>query len=115
MKKKILFAIVLVFIGALVFGISQIFKDPEKYDTNIRAIMDTCNVSQEQAVQIWNILKDCGITTIKTIEHDEGLDGAYTSTDIGYRINGLEPVLYLNDSGEVHLVRYAGKNLYSKD
>ena len=115
MKKIIIIVIVLILIGSFAFGISRVMQNPEGYDTNIRAIMKTCDVSQEQASQIWNILKDCGISQIRTIERDELLDGAYASTDVGFRINGLEPVLYLNGpSGEVHLVRYAGTNLYSK-
>lgn len=115
MKKFIIIAIVLLLLGSLIFGISKIAENPEAYDTNISSIMRNCNVSQEQASEIWAILKECGIEKIHSIERDELLDGAYADTDIGYRINGTEPVLYLNDTGSVHLVRYAGKALYNSE
>ena len=123
MKKKVLIPLILLglFIFGLVVGISQMVKDPERYNTmdpNIRKIMDTCEVSEEQATVIWDILKECGTGEIKAIERDELLDGAYDPTDIGYRIetkDGNHPVLYLNGSGEVHLFRYAGKDLYSNE
>ncbi len=115
MKKFIIITIVLILLVSLAVGISQMVQNPEAYDTNINSIMRNCNVSQEQASEIWAILKECGIEKINSIKRDELLDGAYAETDIGYRINGTEPVLYLTDTGTVHLVRYAGKTLYDSE
>lgn len=120
MKKKIGLVVVVIFIGALVFGISRVVQNPEQYqkaDPNIEAIMEACEVTQTQAENIWAILQDCGIGGIENITHDTMLDGLYTSDDIGYRIrteDGNNPVLYLNGSGEVNMVRWADQTLYPK-
>ncbi len=120
MKKKIGIAFVLIFIASMVFGISRIMKNPEQYqkgDPTLEAIMDACEVNQEQAESIWEILQDCGIGSIETIAHDKMLDGLYSPDDLGYRIRtkeGNDPVLYLNGSGEVNMIRWADQTLYPK-
>lgn len=120
MKKKIGLIVALVFVGALVFGISRMVQNPEQYqktDPNVEAIINSCEVTQEQAEAIWGILQDCGIGGIDTISHDTMLDGLYNPDDIGYRIkteSGNDPVLYLNGSGEVTQVRWADQTLYPK-
>lgn len=120
MKKKIGIVLALIFVVAVVFGISRVIQNPEKYqktDPAVEAIMDACEVNQEQAESIWKILQDCGIGSIETIAHDKMLDGLYFSNDIGYRIKtkeGNDPVLYLNGSGEVNLIRWADQTLYPK-
>lgn len=120
MKKVIGIIIGLIFVGALVFGISRVVQNPEQYqkiDSNVEAIMEACEVTQEQAEGIWAILQDCGIGGIENISHDSMLDGLYNSDDVGYRIrteSGNDPVLYLNGSGEVNQVRWADQTLYPK-
>ncbi len=112
--KKVILIVALLFIGGLVFGVSQILKDPKAHDTNIRKIMEACEVSSEQGDKIWTVLKECGMTGINEIARDELLDTAYTADDMGFRIKTgeHEVILYLNGQKEVHLVRWAGNVLY---
>lgn len=120
MKKKIGLVVAIIFIGALVFGISRVIQNPEQYqktDPNIEAIMNSCEVTEAQAETIWDILQGCGIGGIETISHDTMLDGLYNPDDIGYRIrteDGNDPILYLNGAGEVSQVRWADQTLYPK-
>nr|WP_300851170.1 hypothetical protein [uncultured Acetatifactor sp.] len=120
MKKKIGIMVALILIVSIGFGISRIVQNPKEYktaDPTVKTIMDTCEVNQEQAENIWKILQDCGVGSIKTISHDKMLDGLYSPDDIGYRIrthSGNDPVLYLNSSGEVNIVRWADQILYPK-
>ena len=45
------------------------------------------DVTDEQSVNIEEILKSCGIEKIKSIEHDELLDNAHIDGEKGYRIS----------------------------
>lgn len=120
MKKKIGLIIVIIFVGALIFGISRVAQNPDQYqktDPDVEAIITACEVTEEQAKAIWDILQECGIGGIASISHDTMLDGLYNPDDIGYRIKtdeGNNPVLYLNGSGEVTQVRWADQTLYPK-
>lgn len=120
MKKKAILILVLIFLGALVFGISKIVQNPEQYEKNdpaISTIMETCSVTEDQANNIWAILQDCGIGAIESMEHDELLDGFDSSDELGYRIStksGNHVMLYLTGSGEVSTIRHAGEVLYPK-
>lgn len=121
MKKKLGIIIAVVFIAALVFGISRILQNPEQYSTSdpeVTTIQEVCSITEEQAITTWDILQDCGVGSISEMEHDPLLDGAYNPDDIGYRIttkSGNHVVLYLSGSGEVALVRYAGETVYPKE
>ena len=120
MKKKAILILVLVFIGALTFGISRIVQNPEQYEKNdpeIATIMEVCSVTEDQANSIWAVLQDCGVGAIEAMEHDELLDGFDSSDELGYRIStksGNNVMLYLNGSGEVSTIRHAGEVLYPK-
>lgn len=120
MKKKIGLVVAIIFIGALAFGTSRVVQNPEQYqktDPNIEAIMNSCEVTEEQAETIWGTVQECGIGGIETISRDTMLDGLHNPDDIGYRIrteDGNNPILYLNGAGEVSQVRWADQILYPK-
>lgn len=120
MKKKAILVLVLIFIGALAFGISRVVQNPEQYEKTepeITTIAEVCSVSEDQAKTIWAILQDCGVGAIEAIEHDELLDGFDSPDELGYRIttkSGNHVMLYLTGTGEVSTIRHAGEVLYPK-
>ena len=73
------------------------------------------DVTDEQSVNIEEILKSCGIEKIKSIEHDELLDNAHIDGEKGYRITCSDAdniILYLTSDDEVNQIRYADYDLY---
>lgn len=80
-------------------------------------IKSETRVTREQEKVILNAFKECGFDgEIEAIKHDEMLDGAYSETGKGYRVNfkdGAKNVtLYLKENGEIEKIRYITKNFY---
>ncbi len=121
MKKKIGLVVAVIFIGALVFGISKVIQNPKQYSTpeaEVVTLQETCSITEEQAETAWGILQDCGVGSIDELEHDPLLDGLYNDGDFGYRITTKgenHVILYLSSSGEVSLIRYADQTLYPEE
>lgn len=89
-----------------------------KLSNDAKLIKGSCNVTEEQAIKVEEILKSCEISNLSQIEHDELLDDAYDDGNLGYRIKNADAnniILYLNENKEVFSVRYAGVDLYKDD
>lgn len=118
MKKKLGIIVAVVFVAALVFGISRVIQNPEQYSTpedEVVMLQEICSITEEQAENAWGILQDCGVGSIDKMEYDPLLDGLYNDGDLGYRITTKgenQVILYLTSSGDVSLVRYADQTFY---
>lgn len=100
--------IVALFVFGLVVGITQ-----GKTSKSARSI----GIEQEEGEKIDNILAQCGLTNINSIEHDELLDNAHFDGEKGYRVsaNRLDNIiLYLYADNIVYSVRYADNDLFLK-
>ena len=121
MKKKIGLVVAVIFIGALVFGISKVIQNPKQYSTpeaEVVTLQETCSITEDQPQTSCCILHDCGEGSNDELEHDPLLDGLYNDGDFGYRITTKgenHVILYLSSSGEVSLIRYADQTLYPEE
>ena len=114
-----LLVFVVLFIGLGFLSIPMVIKDlkanPPRNDDSIAA--KHIDVTSEQSELIDSVLKSCGITEVKKIEHDELLDNAHADGETGYRIavsNDIDNViLYLNSDKSVYSLRYADYDLYA--
>lgn len=80
-------------------------------------IKSETRVTREQEKVILNTFKECGFDgEVEVIKHDEMLDGAYSETGKGYRVNfkdgATNVTLYLKENGEIERIRYITKNFY---
>lgn len=104
------------FLFGLAFGVNQMVQHPEKYDSS-RIANKYIDATVEEGKAIDIILNDCGITEVKTFEHDELLDNAHSEGETGYRLslNGDidNIILYLNADKTVHSLKYSIYTLYS--
>lgn len=69
----------------------------------------------EKEILITDILADCGVDSIDSIEYDESLDDMNEDGETGYRISTGDVnnvILYLNPDMTVNIIRYADNNLY---
>ena len=76
------------------------------------------NVTEEQGIKIDNALRECGIGSVDTFEHDELLDDAHSKGETGYRISNADAdniILYLNKDKSVYSIVYSGNKLYKKN
>ncbi|MBE6619291.1 MAG: hypothetical protein E7626_05885 [Ruminococcaceae bacterium] len=99
----------------LTMGIPETEKTQE-LPRNVKQLMEACNVAQEDAIIINDILEKCQITEIEKIEHDDLLDNIYSEGDTGYRIQsqGVKNIImYLNAEKQVIIVRHASIDMYS--
>ncbi len=117
-KHGCLIPILIIFISlgvAVSVGISDMMKNPEKYDSSgISAKF--IDVSPEEGKKIDSVLKECGIEKLKSFEHDELLDGAHLDGETGYRLaindNVKNIILYLSEDKSVYLLKYNTYDLY---
>ncbi len=95
-------------------GVADQEKHPEKYDDSIAA--KHIDVTTEEGKAIDSILNDCGITEVKSFEHDELLDNAHMDGESGYRIaseNVENIILYLAPDKTVFRIKYIDYDLYA--
>lgn len=79
-------------------------------------IANVAGISLEQADIVLDVLEQCGVQTITSIEHDTLLDDMQGQGEKGYRIateDAPNVMLYLLEDGSVYSIRYADKDLYS--
>ena len=110
--------IIIIAIGVSMGSKSDGSTKTKKLSSDAKLIKDICCVTDEQALEIEEILTLCEISNLSQIEHDELLDGAYNDGDLGYRIKNTDTtniILYLSENKEVFAVRYAGVDLYKDD
>ncbi|WP_110954739.1 zinc ribbon domain-containing protein [Anaerosinus massiliensis] len=85
----------------------------------VTKVQNGSNVSVEQAQRIVDILKQCGITEINEIQHDEALDNFENASEKAYRLtiqsNIKNVMLYIGPAGSVYNIRYADKYLYQNN
>ena len=101
----------------LIFGIPESGSN-EPQSNNVKLLMDTCGVTEEQANGIENILANCEITKIDEIKHDSLLDDMIEMGDRGYRVeaHGVKNIiLYVSQEGEARAVRHAGFDMFFND
>lgn len=123
-KKKgcLIFLLIIVCISILFgllnnFGLLQV-EDKAKLTASAKQIKEVCNVTDEQAIAIEEILISCEITPIEKIEYDDMLDGMFNAGDTGYRLQskGVKNIImYLNSEKEVIIVRHASIDLFSEN
>lgn len=74
-------------------------------------------LTEEQSKNLDEVLKSCGIESVKNIEHDELLDNAHSADETGYRITISDSIdniiLYLDADKNVYSIRYADYDLYT--
>lgn len=107
---------------SLIYGIFQILKDPDKYNTKTPAknnenMLADMGVSEDEFKEIENILQSCGIDDVKEFVHDELLNDTHFKGETGYRLATREVdniIMYLNSNNGVYRINYAGNKLYSK-
>lgn len=108
----IIFFVCLFAVGA---GVSDMIKNPEKYEEKSE-IEKAINCTKDKANEIEKVLKGCGIDKDASIKRDEGLDNAYKKGDKGCRINedGIEILMWLSKSDDVYIIKYNDNVLYKK-
>lgn len=98
-------------------GVKDVKNNPQKYDDSIFAKF--IDVTTDESKVIDDILIQCGITSAKSITHDELLDNAHIEGETGYRIAISDSVdniiLYLSADNTVTMIRYADYDLYNND
>lgn len=112
--------VVLIFLGlfacGLLFGIYQMLKNPDEYNTS-RMSAKYIDVTTEEGLAIDEVLKACGIATVQNIEHDTILDGTYGEGNTGYRIQYTYDIgniiMYLTPDKSVYILRYVDHDLYA--
>lgn len=111
--------IILALFGGLMIAIIQGASSSIKNKTEQTMSGKYIDLTEEQAKSIDEILKSCGIKSVKGIEHDELLDNAHSEGETGYRITVSDSIdniiLYLDADSNVSLLRYADYDLYSED
>ena len=120
-RKGCLIFVVCFFVAiiALVLGLTLGLGDVDdsiKLTKEEKTIKEICVTTDEQAIAINQILNDCGIDEIQSIEHDEMLDGWDNEGDTGYRLKSQDInniILYLNKNKEVYIIRHADIPIYS--
>lgn len=119
-RKKRLFipVFILVVAAGLTASIVYAVQNADKLGTTPEGkLAKNLNVSVEQAEEVLNILKVCGIDKVKSAEHDALLDNANVEGETGYRVvaDGHENIiLYLLPDKTVNIVRYADHDLYAE-
>lgn len=109
--------LLLIFLGigiAVSKGIGDMEKNSEKYDDSIAA--KYIDITSEESNKIDSVLKECGIDSVTSFEHDELLDGAHSEGETGYRLavsTGVDNIiLYLNADNSVYSLSYNTYDLY---
>lgn len=118
-KKSGCLIIFLAFFAFVVISaICSIFvndSETEKSPNNISEFRKITGTSSEQEIAILDVLKNCGIDPVDTIEHDELLDDMNEEGEKGYRIScdiANNIILYLSPGNTVNSVRYLDHDLY---
>lgn len=117
----LLFAFIVIVIGVyVVLKNASNSYEPQNvtvsYDNSISS--NYINVTEEQGIKIDNTLRECGIRSVDTFEHDELLDNAHSKGETGYRISNGDAdniILYLNKDKSVYSIVYSGNKLYKKN
>lgn len=94
-------------------GVDDVEKHPEKYDDSIAA--KYIEIDTEKGKNIDKILKECGISEVKSFEHDASMDNASFEGEKIYRLETKEAkniVLYLNGDMDVYTIIYSDHDLY---
>ena len=83
------------------------------YETKLKNEM---NISEENAKNVYSILKDVGLEDFDKIKADsDGLDGFEGAGSKGYRIKAKDSeniIIYLDSNNNVICIRYADKDYY---
>ncbi|EGT4167648.1 TPA: hypothetical protein ACMU4L_003620 [Clostridioides difficile] len=112
----ILFAILLISLTLYTFTHPEEFNtEPEtKISKDINLIKEA-GFNEEEAKNISDIMRQCGIEGIDSISNDSGLDNAHFDGEKGYRIEfggSKNIILYLNKDNSVYNVRWADNDFY---
>lgn len=123
--KKILLTIVALFIGVpLIMGIISGGKsyinntDTPKEEKVVKEEKSTKyeGLNREQETKIDEILSQCKIEDVESIDRDEGLDNAHFEGETGYRIKtsyANNIILYLDKDKNVSQIRYMDIDFYA--
>jgi hypothetical protein len=121
MHKKGCLITILIAMGFFIFSTSMmVLYGPKSASApkDIGIIMQYTNTDKDQAAKINEILKQCDITNIKEIKHDEILDNAYGGNEKGYRItNDLVSniIMYLRSDNSIYVIKYADNTIYDNN
>lgn len=121
MRKKGCLITILIVMGFFALSIMMmVLYGPESANApkDVSIIMQYTNSNKDQANKINEVLKQCDITNIKEIKHDEMLDNAYSGNERGYRItNDLvnNIIMYLRSDNSVYVIKYADNAIYDNN
>lgn len=112
--RNILLIFILLFGGALVFGISQMAANPEKYQKTVgdSKLAKVTQMNPEQEERALELLLECGIEKINTIEEFQSGDTRTSyhagGSNVDYRI-----VLWITDElKEIDAIYYGDYTIY---
>lgn len=106
---------------ALYFILVLISQNTEKVESTksqdqFTQLQEVTGATAEQEAAILEILNECGITKVQSIQSDELLDNMNEEGEKGYRLsaNGINNIiLYLKSDKTVNMIRYADNDLYA--
>ena len=112
-------AIIIFCFVCLCITLTLVFGDSEtsQLSEDAKLIKTTCDISDEQAIAIEEIFKECEIAGVKKIEYDDLLDDMFNKGDRGYRLQTADVkniIVYLNSEKELIAIRHASVDLYSE-
>jgi len=101
--------IAVIFTGALIFGITQIIQNPEKYQ-NKSTLAKTLDLNSDQEAAILEVFEKCGIGEIKKVElFQEGEEhSSYNITD--NEISGI--VVWISNKKEIESIYFRDNDIF---
>jgi len=115
-KKRLGCLIPIIIIVALGFSLIYALKNADRLGaTQEGIIMNATNISKEQATDVVNVLKECGVGKIDKAEHDETLDNINIEGEKGYKVkaeNIDNVILYITKDNKINMVKWADNSLY---
>ena len=107
--------ILALFVFGLVFGVSEMIKNPDRYNTK-DTVKSVVGCTDEEEKTIEEKLKECGISEWDSIVHDLMLDESHKKGETGYRIykDGVEVIMYIDKKYKLYQLNYGGNYLYKK-
>lgn len=86
-KIKPIYAIVLSLGVIVTIVLSNVLNNNQVVNKSVETSMNIDGITNDKSKEIIDILKECGLNDISSIEHDELLDNAHLDGEKGYRVN----------------------------
>jgi hypothetical protein len=113
-KIKPIYAIIFSLGVIITIILSNVLNNSQIVNKSVEASINIDGITNDKSIKIIDVLKECGLNDVSSIEHDELLDNAHVDGEKGYRVNsdGINIILYINKDDTVNQVRWADKDLY---